>query len=209
LVANIDAKVLKPFMQKLATEIFHSVPSGVGRGGKLKLDLQELDNVLHDGAPYMLSHFGYGDAGDIEFCEEKGCMVTADPSLISERAKKRGCDQLGTLGAGNHFLEVQVVDKIYDEKAAKLFGLAEGLATVMIHCGSRGLGHQTCTDYVRLMIRNYQNGVMNCLIVNWFARHSNLKKGRIISLLCQLLQILHGQIGIPLLIGPEKHGKEF
>jgi len=152
LVANSNAAELQPYMQKLATEIFHAVPSGVGRGGKLKLNLQEIDKVLRDGAKYMVSHFGYGNTNDIEFCEERGCMSLAEPSMISERAKRRGRDQLGTLGSGNHFLEVQFVDKIYDEKAAKAFGLAEGLVTVMIHCGSRGLGHQTCTDYVRIMI---------------------------------------------------------
>jgi len=154
LVANNNAAELQPHMQRLATEIFHAIPSGVGKGGKLKLSKQEIDKVLRDGAKYMVSHFGYGDTNDVEFCEERGCMVEAEAALVSERAKKRGQDQLGTLGAGNHFLEVQFVDKIYDEKTAKAFGLSEGLVTVMIHCGSRGLGHQTCTDYVRVMIKN-------------------------------------------------------
>jgi len=152
LVANVSASELQPYMQKLATEVFHAVPSGVGKGGKLKLNLTEMDKVLREGAKFMIG-MGYGNADDLEFCEEKGCMSVADPSLVSERAKRRGKDQLGTLGAGNHFLEIQVVDKIYDQEAAKAFGLSEGFATVMIHCGSRGLGHQTCTDYVRMMVK--------------------------------------------------------
>jgi len=153
LVANANAAQLQPHMQKLATEVFHAVPSGVGKGGKLKLTEQEMNRVLRDGAKFMVSK-GYGDLSDLEYCEERGCMLAAEPSLISDRAKKRGRDQLGTLGAGNHFLEIQYVDKIYDEKAAQAFGLSEGAVTVMIHCGSRGLGHQTCTDYVRRMIKS-------------------------------------------------------
>ena len=152
LVANSNAVQLQPYMQRLATEIFHAIPSGVGKGGRLKLKLEDLDKVLRKGAYHMVD-MGYGNMRDLEFCEERGCMATAEPSLVSERAKKRGRDQLGTLGAGNHFLEVQYVDKIYDEKVAQVFGLFEGAVTVMIHCGSRGLGHQTCTDYVRAMIK--------------------------------------------------------
>jgi len=152
LVANANAAELHPYMQKLATELFHAIPSGVGKGGKLKLKLEDINRVLRDGAKFMVG-LGYGQMSDLEYCEERGCMAAADISLVSERAKKRGRDQLGTLGSGNHFLEIQVVDKIYDEKTARAFGLAEGLVTVMIHCGSRGLGHQVCTDYVRTMIK--------------------------------------------------------
>jgi len=153
LVSNSNAAELQPYMQKLATEIFHAIPSGVGRGGKLKLNEQQIDKVLREGSAYMVRAFNYGNTNDVEFCEERGCMSEAEPSLISDRAKKRGRDQLGTLGSGNHFLEVQVVDEIYDEKIAQTFGLSKGQVTVMIHCGSRGLGHQTCTDYVRVMIK--------------------------------------------------------
>ncbi|TET06412.1 RtcB family protein [Candidatus Dependentiae bacterium] len=139
---------LRPYMQKLATACYHAVPSGVGRGGMLKLSLDELDKVLKKGAAYMVTQ-GYGIEDDLEYCEERGCMRNADSGLISDRAKKRGSDQLGTLGAGNHFLEIQKVDEIYDSKVAQTFGLSRDLVTVMIHCGSRGLGHQICTDYVR------------------------------------------------------------
>ncbi|KKP29347.1 MAG: tRNA-splicing ligase RtcB [candidate division TM6 bacterium GW2011_GWF2_30_66] len=153
LVSNINNTQIMPYIQKLATEIFSAIPSGVGRGGKLNLKKDDIDKVLKNGANFMLN-LGFGDLSDLEFCEERGCMSFADPSLISDHAKKRGHDQLGTLGSGNHFLEVQYVEKIYDKKAAQVFGLTEGLVTVMIHTGSRGLGHQVCTDYVGAMINN-------------------------------------------------------
>jgi tRNA-splicing ligase RtcB len=151
MVANISVKDIRPYLEELATDLFHAIPSGVGRGGNLTFNAQELDKVLHGGAQRMLT-LDYGTEHDIEVCEENGRMTNADPDLISEHAKNRGADQLGTLGSGNHFLEVQYVDKIFDTTAADAFGLAEGAVTVMIHCGSRGLGHQTCTDYVRTMM---------------------------------------------------------
>ncbi len=152
LVANMTVADLKPYIEKLATRLFHKVPSGVGRGGKLKFKSAEMDLILKDGAHHMVK-LGYGTASDLEFCEENGKMAVADPTKISDKAKKRGSDQIGTLGSGNHFLEVQVVDKVYDEKIAQAYGLHEGLVTIMIHCGSRGFGHQTCTDYLRVMNR--------------------------------------------------------
>lgn len=149
--ADISAVDLKPYIEKLATRIFHKVPSGVGRGGKLDFSPKELDKFLQYGAWRMVD-LGYGTSADIEFCEENGCMDIAEPDLVSDHAKKRGSDQLGTLGSGNHFLEVQVVDEIFDREAAQVFNISEGQVTVMIHCGSRGLGHQTCTDHVRAMM---------------------------------------------------------
>lgn len=142
---------IQPYLERLATELFHAVPSGVGRSGKIKLSESELNKVLRDGAPHMLK-LGYGTPGDIEHCEEGGHMNAADPDMVSSKAKQRGHDQLGTLGSGNHFLEVQEVAEIYDEKVARTFGLEQGMITVMIHCGSRGLGHQNCTDYVKMML---------------------------------------------------------
>lgn len=150
LVANMTAKDLKPYMEKLATQIFHKVPSGVGKGGKLDFKPTELDEILKNGA-YRMVDLDFGTEEDLEFCEETGRMEVSDVNLVSARAKQRGRDQIGTLGSGNHFLEVQLVEKIYDKRVADVFGLQEGLVTVMIHCGSRGLGHQTCTDYVRVM----------------------------------------------------------
>ncbi|HEV2601127.1 MAG TPA: RtcB family protein [Candidatus Babeliales bacterium] len=156
LVANKSYEELKPYMEKLATALFDAVPSGVGRGGNLELSKKDLDNVLMHGAEYMVQQ-GFGTNRDLAFCEEKGRMRGADPDMVSEFAKNRGADQLGTLGSGNHFLEVQRVDQIYDQKTAQAFGLSEGSVTVMIHCGSRGLGHQICTDYVRLMMKEVKN----------------------------------------------------
>lgn len=151
IATSMTAREIKPFIEKLATELFHRVPSGVGRGGKLKLSDPELNKVLRDGARHMVE-LGYGNESDLEHCEEYGMMAQADPKKVSDKAKNRGRDQLGTLGSGNHFLEVQKVAEIYDESVAQIFGLQIGMVTVMIHCGSRGLGHQTCTDYVREMM---------------------------------------------------------
>jgi len=151
LVANMSKDDIKSRLPELATALFHTIPSGVGRSGKLSLDTKELNQVLLYGAKRMVE-LGYGNENDLEHCEENGNMPGADFSLISKEAKKRGHDQLGTLGSGNHFLEIQAVEEIYDEKAAHAFGLKKDAVTVMIHCGSRGLGHQTCTDYVRIMM---------------------------------------------------------
>lgn len=147
LASNLPAIDLKKRLKDLAAQIYAAVPSGVGRGGPIVLDNKKMNEVLKHGARAMLKQ-GIGTQSDLEHCEELGCYEGADPSAVSDRARERGNDQLGTLGSGNHFLEIQVVDKIFDEKAASAFGLQEGCATVMIHCGSRGLGHQICTDYV-------------------------------------------------------------
>lgn len=152
LTASMTADELKPYLERLATAIFHKVPSGVGKGGKLEFKPHQLDAILRDGAHHMVK-IGYGNEADLEFCEERGKLAHADPSLVSDHAKERGADQIGTLGSGNHFLEIQVVDEVYDPVVAQAFGLSKGQVTVMIHCGSRGLGHQTCTDYVRVMMR--------------------------------------------------------
>ena len=152
LASSMSAAELKPYLEELATDLFNTVPSGVGRGGKLDFKPAEIDNILKHGAKHLVN-LGYGVPSDIEYCEEQGSMEVADPTLVSDKAKKRGSDQIGTLGSGNHFLEVQVVDEIFDTQAAQAFGLQEGQVTVMIHCGSRGLGHQTCTDHVRTMIQ--------------------------------------------------------
>jgi len=141
---------IKPYLEALATRIFQKVPSGVGRGGKLKFKADQIDDILANGARAMISA-GYGNNEDLMFCEESGCMDSANPDMVSTKAKERGSDQIGTLGSGNHFLEIQAVDEIYNKEVADIFGLHKGMITVMIHCGSRGLGHQTCTDYLRVM----------------------------------------------------------
>ncbi|MEM0217591.1 MAG: RtcB family protein, partial [Candidatus Nezhaarchaeales archaeon] len=159
LVTNLTYKDVKPVLEDLITTIFNLVPSGLGSTTKaVRLTRGELDNVLAEGVKWAIRH-GYGWEVDAEFCEEGGCMKAADPSKVSSRAKDRGFDQLGTLGSGNHFLEVQVVDKIFDPEVAKAFGIREeNQVTVMIHTGSRGLGHQVCSDYLRVMemaVRKY------------------------------------------------------
>ena len=151
LVGAINADEIKPHLETLATSLWHAIPSGVGRGGTLKLSIKEIDALLRSGAKKLLEQ-GFGMERDLAFCEEQGCMTGADPTLVSDKAKERGHDQLGTLGSGNHFLELQRIDTIFDQEAAQAFGLYEGAVTVMIHCGSRGLGHQVCTDYVREMM---------------------------------------------------------
>ena len=134
----------------LATQIQRNVPTGVGRSGRIKLSDEELDAVLDTGMHWAITA-GHASESDAELVEENGCFAAASADAVPERAKKRGIDQLGTLGAGNHFLEVQRVESIFDTERAKAFGLFEGQVTVLIHTGSRGLGHQTCTEYVRSM----------------------------------------------------------
>jgi tRNA-splicing ligase RtcB len=153
-----------PFLdvqQKLdgvASRIFHTVPSGVGRSGHYQLKPKELNHLLEHGASHLIND-GIGEPTDLENCESFGNLADASADLVSDFAKERGKDQLGTLGSGNHFLEIQVVDEIFDEKTAQVFGLKKGNVTAMIHCGSRGLGHQVCTDYVRLMLTANANQI--------------------------------------------------
>jgi tRNA-splicing ligase RtcB (3'-phosphate/5'-hydroxy nucleic acid ligase) len=141
---------IKGRLAALATQIQRDVPTGVGRGGRIKLSEQEMDVVLNSGLRWAI-RTGHATPSDAELVEEQGSFEAARADAVPERAKQRGTDQLGTLGAGNHFLEIQRVDQIYDTERAKLFGLFEGQVTILIHTGSRGLGHQTCTEYVRRM----------------------------------------------------------
>jgi tRNA-splicing ligase RtcB len=142
---------VKQKIPKLLELMFENVPSGVGKKGRLKLDFSELNEVLENGVKWAVEK-GYGNKRDMEFLEEKGCMKGADSAKVSDSAKKRGAPQLGTLGAGNHFLEIQVVDKIFLPDVAKTFGIDKpGQICIMIHSGSRGLGHQVCTDYLRIL----------------------------------------------------------
>jgi tRNA-splicing ligase RtcB len=137
--------------KELLAEIFKEVPAGVGKGGVTKLSRGVLKEILLKGASWAIES-GYGTKDDLDRTEEQGRMRDADPSFISERAMERGIPQLGTLGAGNHFLEIQKVDRIYEPGVARAFGIdTEGQILVMIHCGSRGLGHQVASDYIELM----------------------------------------------------------
>lgn len=151
---NLTAKDLKGKERELLHSLFRTIPSGVGRGSKLKLSRKELDEVLVGGAQWAVDS-GYGEKDDCSYIEENGKMSGANPSDVSQKAKGRGMSQLGTLGAGNHFLDVLIVDEVFDEKIAKVFGLEKGQVVIMIHCGSRGLGHQVATDYIDLMEKEY------------------------------------------------------
>lgn len=142
---------IKDKLADLGTAIFRDVPSGVGRGGHLKLDIAELDKVLRQGAMAMVER-DYGTKDDLPHLESNGQLAQADPQFVSDLAKKRGSDQLGTMGAGNHFVEVQRVEKLIDSSVAEKLGLFEDQVVVMIHTGSRGLGHQVATDYIRNML---------------------------------------------------------
>ena len=146
--SNLTAEQVKPLMDELMDSLYHGVPSGVGRGGDIRLSGRDMDNVLEKGAGWVVAK-GYGTREDLEHCEESGALPGARASAISPKAKKRGRDQLGTLGAGNHFIEVGEVVEIYDETVAQQFGLFPGQAVLWIHSGSRGLGHQVCTDFVQ------------------------------------------------------------
>jgi tRNA-splicing ligase RtcB len=150
LASSLRREELEP-VEPLVHELSRSVPTGYGRHGRLSFTPQEIDRILVEGCPYVVDEHGLGRSEDLIFIESHGCLQGADASKVSSRAKERGGDQLGTLGGGNHFLEVQVVDAIFDEGAASVFGLFEGQITVLLHTGSRGLGHQVCTDYVRVM----------------------------------------------------------
>jgi tRNA-splicing ligase RtcB len=142
---------VEPRREALVHEMSRSIPSGMGRGGRSGLAEDELDEVLRHGCEYLIGSMGQGLPEDLDRIESRGTLAGADPGAVSARAKARGADQLGTLGSGNHFLELQVVDEIFDAPAARAFGLFEGQVTVLIHTGSRGLGHQVCSDYVREM----------------------------------------------------------
>ncbi len=141
----------RPMLQDLVNQLYRDAPPGMGGKGFLRVNRQELDELMVQGAAWMVEH-GYGEPDDLDAIESRGCLAGADPAAVSERARDRGTAQLGTLGSGNHFLELQVVDHIFDEGAASTFGL-EGLTQVVVffHCGSRGFGHQVCQDYLKVM----------------------------------------------------------
>jgi tRNA-splicing ligase RtcB len=147
---DLTEKDVRPKLKDLVNELFKSIPSGVGSEGPVKLTRSELDELLVEGTNWAIER-GYGWRQDTEVCEENGKMIGAEPTTVSDIARKRGSLQLGSLGSGNHFLEIQKVDKIYDLMAANSMGInKEGQVTVLIHCGSRGFGHQVCSDYLRV-----------------------------------------------------------
>ncbi|MBB4930473.1 tRNA-splicing ligase RtcB [Lipingzhangella halophila] len=149
LASDLGRDALRPILEQLMEGLNRSVPHGAGRGAVWKLSgPKEMAALLGEGSRYAVEQ-GYGTDTDLERCEDYGAVGDAVPEQVSERAVQRGLEQVGSLGSGNHFLEVQVVTDVYDNEAAEAFGLREDQVCVMIHCGSRGLGHQTCTDHVR------------------------------------------------------------
>ncbi|MBS1267625.1 MAG: tRNA-splicing ligase RtcB [Nitrosopumilus sp.] len=147
--SNLTEQTVRSKLKDLVTDLFSSIPSGVGSKGSVKLSHSELDEVLVNGVNWAIDH-GYGSSDDSDVCEENGQIKNADPNKVSEKARKRGAPQLGSLGSGNHFLEVQKVAEVHDEEAANRMGLKEGTITILVHCGSRGFGHQVCSDYLRV-----------------------------------------------------------
>jgi tRNA-splicing ligase RtcB len=147
---SLSADEVRPRLRDLINQLFRDVPCGTGGEGPVRIGKQELEQVLVKGAQWMVDN-GYGEPRDTEFTEERGCLAGADAAHVSDRAAERGRPQLGTLGSGNHFLEVQRVEKVVDAEAARAMGLEEEGVVVLIHCGSRGLGHQVCTDYLAQM----------------------------------------------------------
>lgn len=145
---HIDEEEVRPHLDNLASALYANCPSGVGKSGTVKLNERDLEAVMEEGSRWALRN-GYAEANDLERTEEQGCIAGADAGKVSKRARQRGIDQIGTLGAGNHFIEVDVVDEVFDETAADRMGLSPGRVVVQIHCGSRGFGHQICTDYVK------------------------------------------------------------
>ncbi|WP_296878481.1 RtcB family protein [uncultured Methanobrevibacter sp.] len=158
--SNLTVEDIEEHIDELTEKLFENIPSGVGSKGKIRLEEGEIDKVLDFGAEWAVEN-GYGWSEDLEVLEENGRMVDADSSVVSDKAKKRGIPQLGSLGSGNHFLEIQVVDEIYNEEVAEVYGLSKGMIVIMIHTGSRGCGHQICSDYLRIMDKAYKNYKIN------------------------------------------------
>ncbi len=159
LKTKLNENDVKPVLARLLDMLFNYVPSGLGSRGRIKVTETELNKVVSEGVQWAIDK-GYGWSEDKEHCEENGCMEGANPNTVSNTAKKRGMPQLGSLGSGNHFLEIERVDAIYDKSSAKIFGIEEvGQVVVLVHTGSRGFGHQVCDDYIRVMekaVRKYK-----------------------------------------------------
>ncbi|HBA83982.1 MAG TPA: RNA-splicing ligase RtcB [Verrucomicrobia bacterium] len=151
LLTGLPRSAIEAHKEKLAETLFHKIPAGVGSTGRVKLNTRQLDAMLNGGAQWAVAE-GYGVPEDVERIESRGRVEGADPSMVSPQAKQRQEEEMGTLGSGNHYLEVQEIRELYDERLAAAFGLRKGEIVVSIHCGSRGLGHQVATDYSKKML---------------------------------------------------------
>lgn len=141
---------VRPRLETLVTDLYRQIPTGLGSTGPVRLSVKEEKQVLRKGSQWAV-HRGFGEGRDLAHTEDTGCMENADPEIISPRALERGRKQLGTLGSGNHFLEIGVVDKVFNEKIARAFGLFQGQVTLLLHSGSRGFGYQVCDDFIKQM----------------------------------------------------------
>ncbi len=152
-VTSLEYEKVKNRIEALVSKLFQNIPTGVGSSGAIKkLSPKEMKSVLAKGSLWAVDN-GLGDSSDIEFTEESGTLKNADSDAVSPRAIERGIDQVGTLGSGNHFLEVDVVDEVFDEKAASVMGIFKGQLVLLIHTGSRGLGYQVCDDYLKILVK--------------------------------------------------------
>ena len=148
---DLTESEVRPRLKQLMDTLYRQVPTGLGVGGRLRLDRKDVDRVLLQGARWAVEQ-GYGEPDDLEVTEDQGCIAGADPQAVGDKPKTRGAPQLGTVGSGNHFQEVQTAAEILDPEASRSMGIREaGQVTVLIHCGSRGLGHQVCTDSLKVI----------------------------------------------------------
>ena len=190
---NLSENDVRPKLKELVVDLFNSIPSGVGSKGAIKLNHSQLDEVLVKGVKWAVDN-GYGNSNDADVCEENGQMANADPHKVSDKARKRGAPQLGSLGSGNHFLEIQKVSEIHDEEAAKRMGIKVGQVTVLTHCGSRGFGHQVCSDYLRVSERALQKFNITLKDRELACVPNILKRANHIEKQCLQHLILHGVI---------------
>jgi tRNA-splicing ligase RtcB len=166
LKTNLTKKDIEKKQKEISEALYKKIPSGVGRGSPFNITRKELNKLLEGGAKYLIEK-GFGVKEDYLHMEEEGCLSDADSSKVSQRAINRGIGQIGTLGAGNHFLEVQYVDEIFDKEIAKKFGVDKNQVVIMIHCGSRGLGHQIASDYIQKMEEEYgSTNLLNRELIN-------------------------------------------
>jgi tRNA-splicing ligase RtcB len=174
---NLTEEEVRPRLRELVSELFNRVPSGVGSSGKIKLSKNDYKELIRKGAKWATER-GWGETEDLERIEDHGTFSGADYDTISQKAFERGSDELGTLGSGNHFLEVDIVDEINDPRVADDFGLFEDQVCVLIHCGSRGFGHQICTDYIDRMLSYMRREGLNLPDRQLACAHIKSKEGR-------------------------------
>ena len=191
---NLKRADVQPRLNQLMDALFRCIPAGVGTGGLYLFGGKELRRLLAEGSSYLATR-GWATPDDLEHTEAGGCLPGAEPDRVSDRALKRGGDQCGTLGSGNHFLEVQVVDEIVDENAARTMGLEKDGVCVMIHSGSRGLGYQVCDDALLALRKRRPSTASNCPTGSWPAPPLKVPRGRSISGRCARRRTMPGPTG--------------